>query len=220
MPSAIARFGQRQLHGATGLVPGGALRLLPGGNVNSEYMASMKGMRMGGKKVSPEEEMAAAQGLTNLPGLAKRVLQKGGLGDVYRAGFKPLITKPGVSGKMMAALPVIGAATEAAQPGEVEGKTYGQRIGGAAGMGLGYAAVPFMPLVGAEAVSRGLSAAGGTVGKGIDKLMGVAQKRKENPLGQTPGAPSVEDGARQSHVEREYTDRAMGKSPDIGIGGL
>jgi len=45
--STMARFGQRQVHAATGATPGGHARLLASGKVNPEYIKAVQGMRMG-----------------------------------------------------------------------------------------------------------------------------------------------------------------------------
>jgi len=250
-PAALARFGQRQLHAVTGLTPGGAPRTLAGGQVNPAYMEAMEKMKMpgleyaatrlqaarsavnsgGGEKALTELGRAAAgrataeeavgKGMTNLPGMVQALSQKGGMSDAWRLGVKPQWTQQGRGGKALLALPVIGAAQEAMNPDEVEGRGgRAERVGNSIGMGLGYASMPFMPIAGAELASRGLAGAGGGVGRGIDRLVGKMKPKNDLELGNNPGAPVQTSGVGEARVEREFTERALGKAPDMGFGGL
>lgn len=204
---------------------GGLAKLLPKGMQKARLERQASRARKGLERAQSAEDVATEaveKGMTNLPGIVRHaVTQPGGAKDLWRLGIQPQWKNQGGVGKALVALPAIGAAQEAATAGEDEkGRGRGERMGDALGMGLGYASTPFMPLAGSEVIGRGAGAVAGGVGKGIDKLVGAVRKSKKRDLGNNPGAPAVEEGARQGNVEREVSDRSLGKSPDIGIGGL
>ncbi len=249
----VSRFGQRQLHGATGLVPGGAARGTP------EYMKKMREMGFSGgragalervrdsrkaltqakasgnakavEKATKELEMhkgqyrtareAEQKGLTSVPGFVRSLGSKEGLKDVWRLGLKPQWQQHGATGKAMVALPAALAVPELATSAEEdpEGRGRAERFAGALGSGLGYAATPFIPMVGSELFGRAGELAGSGVGKGLQAAVGAlgGKKKKPNPmdeLGRNPSAPGVEESGTSQSVAREYTNAALGKPPE------
>jgi len=245
---SIARFGQRQLHGVTGLTPGGAQR------GTAEYAKAMAGMRMGAHPAAAgvlEAEMAVARagtnpkllekatkalesaksqhaiaqeaeakGLTSLPGMVRSMTSKEGIKDVWRLGMKPQLTQQGMTGKMMAGLPVAFAAPELfrSQEQDPEGRGRLERFGSGVGSGVGYALSPFLPLVGQEAMGRAVGGVGKGLGKGVDMAIGALRGKKPQPpmteLGNNPSAPGVDPSGMNEAVPRIYSNAAQGKPPE------
>lgn len=251
--ASTARFGQRQLHGVTGLTPGGAPRLTAAGEVNPAYVEAVKGMRMG--TYGPEKGVSAAwlakvdamasgakpkklqklqkqfgnaqdalqtseeavgKGMTSLPGVVQAV-RKEGLKPLWTHGVKPQFTQSGWSGKALTALPAAMAAPELMKDEDSAGKGRGraERFGQALGEGSAFAAAPFLPLAGADVMSRGTGKASGLAGKALDKLIGSVRPKKPGlAFGESPGVPATDgDGGGQA-VERVQTNAALGKPPE------
>ena len=157
---------------------------------------------------------AEQKGLTSLPGVVRSLGREGGVKDLWRLGIKPQITQQGTMGKSMVALPVGFAGMELARESDPDESGRIERFGESLGMGAGYATSPFIPIAGSEVLSRGTAAAGGAVGKTIDKLLKAKKKAQTQGLGDNPAAPTMEDGSQPEMVERMYSNAAQGLPPD------
>ena len=157
---------------------------------------------------------AEQKGLTSLPGMVRSLGRKGGVKDVWSLGVKPQLTQQGALGKSMVALPVGFAGMELARESEPGEASRMERFGESLGMGAGYATSPFIPIAGSEVLARGTAAAGGAVGKTIDKLLKAKKKEQALSLGDNPAAPTMEDGSQPEMVERMYSNAAQGLPPD------
>jgi len=140
--------------------------------------------------------------------------REGGVKDVWRLGVKPQLTQQGAVGKSMVVLPVGFAGMELAREGDPGESGRMERFGESLGMGAGYATSPFIPIAGSEVLSRGTAAAGGALGKTVDKLLKAKKKEKSQSLGDNSAAPTLEDGGQSEMVERVYSNAAQGLPPD------
>lgn len=221
-----ARFGQRQLHGVTGLVPGGAARgtaqyrqgirsMRDDSNVygmagqlrehaTDAGKKALEAIRTGGAEVNmgqlrgmlnitPQNQgqlnnmlnslgaaaEAESKGLTNLPGVISN-LAKGNVKDVWNLGVANQWNNQGVIGKGLVGLSALGAGSAALTPAD-ETSGYAERIGRDTAAGLGMVATPFLSMAGADALSRGTGAIGGTIGRGIDALTGTGRIAPQQP---------------------------------------
>ncbi len=237
---AVSRFGQRQLHATTGLTPGGAKAVGalrgPGGThtAGKELARAKERVSQVGKAKGIESKAyrkalkkqqraegyfstareAEQKGLTSVPGMVRSLGREGGVKDVWRLGIKPQLTQQGTLGKSMVALPVGFAGMELAREGGPGEAGRMERFGESLGMGAGYATSPFIPIAGSEVLSQGTAAAGGAVGKTIDKLLKAKKKAQTQGLGDNPAAPTMEDGSQPEMVERMYSNAAQGLPPD------
>jgi len=157
---------------------------------------------------------AESKGLTSVPGMVRSLGREGGVKDVWRLGVKPQLTQQGAVGKSMVVLPVGFAGMELAREGDPGESGRMERFGESLGMGAGYATSPFIPIAGSEVLSRGTAAAGGALGKTVDKLLKAKKKEKSQSLGDNSAAPTLEDGGQSEMVERVYSNAAQGLPPD------
>lgn len=275
---STARFGQRQVHGLTGLVPGGAARGTPEytralhnldfdsgsrsaareitkanrgldkakstlENAHTDQLLdhvqgvgsfgdtsrgvrkatrgvdkATKGLESARTRYQTARE-AEEKGLTNLPGYVRALGSRQGAKDVWRLGVKPQLTQQGAMGKVMAGMAVAGAVPELATSGkqDPEGRGRGERFGRALGMGVGYTAAPFMPISASEVLARGAGRAAGTVGKGVDTVIGALRRRPPEMgvhLGNSAAAPGTGASASTEVVPRIHSNAALGKPPE------
>jgi hypothetical protein len=223
---SLSRFGQRQVHSLTGVGDKAYVRSIGGGASGTARELQDAAVVANRAGASPKElgalhhaqrahaaaEKAEGMGLTSIPGYAKALVKdpKGAL----QAGFGEQWHASGPGGKaLMFGLPVASAASEL-RKGEGEGGHKSGRFergGEALGAGLGFAAGP-LSLAGASVASAGLGKALGTVGKGVDKLVG-----RRGKLVPHNAAPPTLEPAGGSVVPSEHvvSDRARGAMPEI-----
>lgn len=229
-----ARSGQRQLHSVTGLAPGGAAR------GTEAYAKALTEINAGGlgnlakavdKAKNPQQRQAAeaayaravqgAQaGQTSVVGMARNLQQKGlreGGKDILEHGVKNTL-RQGVAPTVMAAgVPVALAASEAVRPddpNDPNAPKKGERVARTLGSGAAGVLAPMVGSTGGELISRATGAAGGLVGKGIDKIVGAVQRKSPNSLGGGATTPGAEPGLAGPPVERVYSNAAQGKPPE------
>lgn len=188
---ALARFGQRQLHGVTGWRPQGGYGALGEAGRNQlrmgaydaqqalhQAVASGKGVE-NARKAFDASAKAEGMGLTSLPGYV-RAIKEHGLGASTKAlGADMWHGNPGVMGKAMAfGLPAAallnggGQEAELAQRGAGRGERIGHRIGDTLG---GVVGAP-LPFVGQEILQRGARTVGRLAGKGVDGVVGAVRR--------------------------------------------
>lgn len=223
--SVAGRFGQRQLHSVTGLVPGGALRGSPehlealhqmniGGLHNLRAAASEGGHAAG---VYQRALDAANAGQTSIPGMLGNVKDKGvveGAKDVLRHGLGRQWKDSGAGGKaMMVGMPLAFAGMEAAADNPEDERGMGEKVVGSLGSSMGFALNPMLPMTAMNAVTTAATKAGKGAGKGIDKLVGRVRRPGEGGLGQLAN-PANEANAGSAPVERVYSNAALGRPPE------
>lgn len=188
---ALARFGQRQLHGVTGWRPEGGYGALGVAGRNQlrmgaydtqqalhQAVASGKGVEEAQKAFSASAK-AEGMGLTSLPGYVRSVREHGLGASTKALGADLWHGNPGVMGKAMAfGIPAAallhggGQEAELAQRGAGRGERIGHRIGDTLG---GVVGAP-LPFVGQEVLQRGARTAGRLVGKGVDGVAGAVRR--------------------------------------------
>jgi hypothetical protein len=214
---AGSRFGQRQVHAATGWLPTAGSRdsveQIRGGAYSArkslgEAVAEGKGGKAISRARGGLEAAVKAQrmGLTSVPGYAKSLYNKPG--ETVRAGMAEQWRSGGIGMKALTVgLPAVGAMNALRSAESPEGAGKGERVGrelAATAGGVLSAPLPFVP---GMAVSSALGAAGGLVGKGVDRLRG----RKPGRVVQHAVPPENVAG---QHVptERVTSPSAMGHS--------
>ena len=232
-----ARFGQRQLHGFTGMlspmeleaVRGGAHGLRQGAAEAAKAVGAAR--PMGGPALAKAEAVAAkaqqglraseavtgvakpSMNLTSIPGYLNAVGEHGAH-KVLRAGLKEQLTGGGaLMGGLLGGAPLRGAAQAARSPDQVDaqGRGKGERLGEQVGQAVGGVAGGVMPIIGQAAVGGALGAAGRRVGRVVDRLRGVR--------GRAGMAPATLEPAESQNTpsERVTSPAAAGQQPDIGI---
>jgi hypothetical protein len=227
---ASARFGQRQVHGLTGVLSPKELEAVRGGAYGARqgHEAAQKALHEAWIKdpstVGPSVEKAvkakkgleAAEnvqnmGLTSVPGYLKAVKDEGAR-KVLGASLKDQIHNmhPGMAA-MSLGLPALSVARAAAGKEPESGEGKGETVGKNVGMALGGLTGAAMPVVGSTVMGGALEHAGKFVGRGVDRLRG----RKNTP---TTLGPSPLEPAEGQHMpsERVMSPAAAGQQPDIG----
>lgn len=166
-----------------------------------------------------QKSQAAAQaGQTSLAGMVHNIGQKGlreGGGELLQnitTPFKGQSWKGKLLAGGMMAVPVGMAAMQTINPETAERR--GEVIGEAAGSSAVGALTPMLGSTGANILGRGGAAVGGTVGKGIDKLVGAVRRPTPGALGTSPPGTGAQPDLSAPPVQREYTNAAMGKPPE------
>lgn len=227
---AFGRFGQRQVHGVTGWLPtkgvpsslesirGGAYaarkaqgeagKALETARLGTDAGAIAKAERAHTKATASfnASDTAQTMGLTNVPGYAKKLFSHPL--QTARASAAEQWHSGGIGSKALLvgfpAVSTIGAIRAHEQP---TGKGKGENIGRELGSTVGGVLTSPLPLVTGGAVQSAFARAGGTVGRGVDRLRG----RRPGQL-----APAPENVAGQ-HVptERVMSPSAAGQRPEI-----
>lgn len=177
--------------------------------------AAKRGLERAQAAMKTSDE-AIEKGMTSLPGVVNAV-RKEGLKPLWTHGIKPQMTQHGVTGAAMTVAPVAMAAPELLQESDEEGRGRAERFLGSVGEAGAYTATPFVPVAGSTVLSGVGRRAGGTVGQGIDKLVGaVSSSRTNKPrLGGAAGSPLTDaDADNGAPVERVMSDAAQGKPPE------
>jgi hypothetical protein len=214
---AASRFGQRQVHAATGWLPTAgdpkSIEKIRGG----AYSARQTLEKAIAEKRAPEAvsrarggldaaEKAQQMGLTSVPGYAKSLRAKPL--ETVRAGMAEQWRSGGVGMKALTVgLPAVGAVSALRSAESPTGAGKGERVGrelAATAGGLLTAPLPFVP---GQVVSSALGSAGGFIGRGVDRLRG------RKPAGVVQHAVPPENVAGQ-HVptERVTSPAATGQN--------
>jgi hypothetical protein len=227
-----SRFGQRQLHSVTGWKPEGGLESIRGGTYNAgkrleaaqqamQNTAAGKGLRPAAEELINAQrhfgavEKAVGHDLTNIPGMYN-AMKGPNRWDAVKAGVGAGWHGDTAAGKAMnVALPVgLGAMALTSGPKDERGQTAGREImGTAAGL---MAPFSVMPMVGGQVLARGAMGVGKTVGRGVDRLRGRRHVGlpDSSPV---PGTEGGDGGNAPMHVERSYSNSALGRPPE-GLG--
>lgn len=225
----MAESGQRNLHSVTGLAPNGARFGTP------EYVESLAGINVGGIRKNlqrieqghrkgnvgllAQQVANLEQGKTSIMGVAKNLKDTGvvrGLKDVANVGIVQPWQASGLKGKaMMAGVPLAmagGAAYLGGRPEEEGGQAhYAEKFLGSLGSGGAGMLTPGVSDKGGNLISRAGGAAGATVGKGIDKLVGAIRRKPTGPASSYGGGGN---GYGSSTVDRVYSNAALGRPPE------
>jgi len=207
---AASRFGQRQVHGLTGMLSPSEIEGVRGGAYDARQ-ALTTAKAEGSKSVPRLEkalnasERAQNMGLTSLPGYLKSV-KKNGIGATLRTSAEeqwrnqPLLTAAAVG------LPLAAGALAPTEEGQGRGEAVGRAVGGAAGEIAG----GIMPIGGQIALGAGSSQVGAWAGRGVDRLRG---RRLHNAP--TPTMEPTE--AQQTATERVMSPAAAGQAPESPV---
>lgn len=180
----LSQFGQRQVHGFTGFAPGGSSRAVE--RIGGGAYQARKGLQAaeaGGsvaevaraREALAASERAQQMGLTNLPGLAKAVKDRGVVEALGTGMREQWASSPGWGKALMAGFPALAGASALATP-EVAGEAgKGERFGRALGS-VGYMAAP-LSLGAGTLLGAGLEQIGGGLGRGVDALRGHRRKQ-------------------------------------------
>lgn len=183
---SLGRFGQRQMHGITGVTPEKGLESIRGGSWRSQLdfdaIKAKGGDITKAQKTLDVDKAMAGGGLTSVPGIAKTFLGKNK--DVSRTeAVKRMLGhqwhSQGAGGKAlmvgMTGLPLMSALTSSSEGGK--GEQVGNIIGSTAGAVVG-SALPFYPQ---GKLMEYSGAAGKKIGKGVDWALG-----RRNPHAMAP----------------------------------
>lgn len=203
---AGARFGQRQVHGVTGMLTPSEIEKVRGGAHNARQ--ALDAAKASGSSAVPRLEKAHAAaaraqdlGLTSIPGYVKSLVKHPI--DTLRTSAKEQIHSSPLMTAAAVGAPV--AAGVLAPHREDEG--LGERTGRIAGGITGSIAGGIMPLGGQLATSAGGERIGSWAGRGVDRLRG---RRPHN--GPTPSLEPAE--AQHAPTERVMSPAAMGQPPE------
>jgi hypothetical protein len=182
---ASSRFGQRQLHGATGYADVKQLQKMRGGSYDAAEGLSAALKTRDPKAIRRATEQLGAMsnaeqaGLTSLPGIAKGLAGRAALngkrlssGQALKATVAPAMAGTGLGTKaLMLGFPALGVGSAVADKNATPGQRLG-RAAGAVGTGLMYAsplaAIPQM--AGASALAAGTDIAGRSLDRGLEAL--------------------------------------------------
>jgi hypothetical protein len=223
---AGARFGQRQLHGLTGMLSPQELEGVRGGAhdalQHSLKMTGKPGMAKADKALRATEAATGigpgSMNLTSVPGYVG-ALKQHGVGKVLSTSVKEqLANQPAAMTALMVGAPTVAAGKALAGKDEYnsKGQARGERAGEAIGGALGGVVGSVMPLGGQVAAGAALGGAGKVIGRSVDRLRG---KRPTPGLSQ-PGmtARTLEPTESQNTPsERVMSPNAAGQRPEIGI---
>jgi hypothetical protein len=228
---ASSRFGQRQVHAATGWLPTAgdtsSIERIRGGaygarnSVQSAVDAAARNTQpnkaLGLEKTVTKArggleaaEKAQQMGLTSIPGYIKSLRDpKQGVLKTVGAGMAEQWRTGGIASKAFTvgvpAMGAVGAIRSAESPvGAGKGERIGRELGATAG---GILTAP-LPLVPGMAVGSALGAAGGLVGKGVDRLRG----RKAPGRVVQHAVPPENVAGQHVPTERVMSPSAMGQS--------
>jgi hypothetical protein len=230
---AASRFGQRQVHGFTGMLTPAELKStgVRGGAHDAERAleALKKNPDAPAGAVEKAEGMLekshAATGvadptmnLTSLPGYA-RAVQTHGVLKPLKTGLRDQMAAHPIAGAAMVGAPLAMGALSAAGPAvDEQGRGRGERIGQAAGETVGGLAAGAMPLVSGNLMAAGVGRMGKYVGRGVDKLRG---KGGEHTVVGQPGMSPVTSleptESQNTPSERVTSPSAAGQQKDVGI---
>jgi hypothetical protein len=160
---------------------------------------------------------AAHAGQTSVVGLGHNLAEKGlrrGGADILHAAGHEIKQQGVIGGGLMlggAALPIAMAAASQDDPNN---PTKGRNVGQAAGQGIAGALTPMIGSTGAQLIGRGGSAVGGTIGSGIDKIVGAVRRPSGSGFGAGSTTPGAQPDLASPPVQREYTNAALGKPPE------
>lgn len=183
---ALGRFGQRQVHSATGWMPEGGL----------------SSIRMGDH---PE-------GMTNLPGIARN-LRKDPVGTVQR-GVQHQWKSSDMLGKAMIGLSGADLAYSALGP-EDPNKGRAERIGGSVANAAGLALTGGLATIPSLAASMAATQVGSGVGRLIDQRKNRRPQGAYHPEYNEHLRDQETNGMTQP-VERNMSPAAAGQTPEVG----
>ena len=203
---AGARFGQRQVHGVTGMLTPDEIGKVRGGATSARK--ALDAARPAGSSSVPRLEKAHAaasdaqrMGLTSIPGYVKS-LAKHPI-DTLRTSAKEQIHSAPLMTAATVGMPVAAGVLAPHREDEGLGERAGRITGGVAGSLAG----GVMPLGGQLAASAGAERIGAWAGRGADRLRG---RRPHN--GPTPTLEPAE--AQHMPTERVMSPAAMGQPPE------
>lgn len=213
---AVARYGQRQLHGLTGWTPPAGLRAIRAGAYNAEQnlgralRTNLPGEISQARKGLAAAEKAESMGLTSIPGFA-RSLVKDPKATLHAGASEQWHNMPGWAKALTVGAPALEAGHALVTPDKPDGPGKGERVGralAAAGAGLTMGA---MPMTTGMLAQGAVASLGGRMGRGVDHL-----RRR---IGGSPGgiqAPRDNTPYNGEHVpfERITSDRAAGIPPE------
>jgi hypothetical protein len=213
---ALSRYGQRQMHGATGMFSPQEFEKVRGGAWMARHgLETAKktgvGVEVAAKRLQAVEN-AQNMGLTSLPGYVS-ALREHGPGKVLMTGAKERLTGMGTGNAMLTlGLPAYGIARTMGSREEADptGKGKGERVGENIGRTVGGLTGGILPMHAGGALSRTLGGAGKYVGRGIDRLRGKG--------GQPGMGPATLEPAEGQHIpsERVMSPAAAGQQPEVG----
>ena len=242
---AFSRFGQRQVHGVTGMLTPEQFEKLRGGSFDARQAAHDAGAALTRARQlgAPAEEIAKHQknlqaagaslkaheavtgmkpggmNLTSIPDVV-RSMRNHPAGEVLRAAGGQQLSGANLG---MAALTVgmpaltTGHALLSKDTPDAEGHAKAERVGHELGQTVGGLVGGAIPLVGSMAVGDALGYAGGTLGKGVDKLRGARKKPQAIGPGMTPNTLEPAEMGQHTPTERNMSPAAAGQQPDIGL---
>lgn len=206
MAGSAARFGERQVHALTGVVPKGGIEAIRGGAYDARQ--ALKGANSPqARKGLAAAEASQKMGLTSLPGYVNAVRREG-LKNVAKTDLAAQWHSGGIGTKALGVgLPAAMLASDIAkkeQPtGTGKGESVGRSLGGAVGGLLGSS----MPISGQLALGAATGVAGRYVGRGVDRLRG-------RPASKPPLTPPEQQQGSHVPTERVMSPAAMGKPPE------
>ena len=224
--NAISRFGQRQMHGFTGmLTPEQLASSSVRGGVYDAREAAMTAatpeLRARAQKALQAREAVSGIGagssdLSSLPGVARSVWHAP-LRTVGQA-VREQVSDPNLMTIGMVGVPAAADVYQALGPSvDKEGRTRTERIGRAVGDAAGCALGGTMPILAGGEVMKRTSQLGGAVGRGVDRLRGVRPPPRMGALGMSPTTLPDQSEGQHLPVERVTTPAAAGRATDIGI---
>jgi hypothetical protein len=207
---AASRFGQRQVHGITGMLSPAEIEGVRGG-AHDARQALQTAKAEGSKSVPRLEkalkasEKAQNMGLTSIPGYLKS-MKNNGIGKTLRTSAEEQIRNQPVLTAAAVGLPLAAGALAPTEEGQGRGEAVGRAVGGA----VGEIAGGMMPMGGQAALGVGSSQVGAWAGRGVDRLRG---RRLHNAP--TPTMEPTE--AQQTATERVMSPAAAGQAPESPV---
>jgi hypothetical protein len=224
--NAASRFGQRQMHGFTGMLSPEQLasESVRGGVYDARKAvetAATPALQARAQKALQAREAVSGIGanssdLSNIPGAAKSMWHAP-LRTMGQA-VREQVANPNLMTIGMVGAPVAIGAYQAMGPAvDKEGRTRGERIGRAVGDTAGFMMGGTMPIVAGGEIMKRTSQLGGAVGRGVDRLRGVRPPPRMGAPGMSPTTLPDQSEGQHLPVERVTSPAAAGRATDVGI---
>lgn len=157
-------------------------------------------------------EEAVKHDMTNVPGVLKSLYGKD-RGAALKAGLNAGWAGESIGNRLLnVGVPAGMLAASAMSKNDPEHK--GERTGADVAREVGNFVAPMtvMPMAGGAVLGKGLSAVGGLIGKGVDKLRG---RKQSFGMPDAAGAPGTESGGSPGiPIEKNYSNSALGRPPE------
>jgi hypothetical protein len=212
---SAARAGQRQVHSLTGMLSPGELEGVRGGAYGArQHLAKLESLgkptARAAKGLAAAEEMQRMNA-TSVPGVLG-ALKNEGVGKVLSTGAKEQLYNMPTA---LTGLTAYGVAKPLLSKEDPESgrPSKGERVGRSLGGAVGGAVGGLVPFTGGQVLGGAASAAGGGVGRVIDRIRGY--RPAVNDLGNK--APLEPTESQNTPSERITSPSAAGGQKDIGI---